>query len=365
MGFRCGIIGLPNVGKSTLFNALTRTSLAQSENYPFCTIEPNIGEVDVPDERLNKLSDINQSVQILPARLTFVDIAGLVKGASQGEGLGNQFLSNIREVDAVAHVVRCFEDENITHVNGQINPIEDIEIIETELLLSDIDNLEKRSNSLEKKAKGNDKESKEKLLLINEILNELNKGSLFNESSLSEENKKYFAEFSLLTNKRMIYVCNVDEESASSGNKYSKIVEEYASSKNTKVIKISANIESQISQLDDNERNEYIDSLGLKEPGLNILISEGYSALDLVTYFTSGPKETRAWTIKKLTLAPESAGKIHTDFEKGFIRAETINYSELIEFNSYQKAKDAGKVRLEGKEYEVQDGDIMNFRFNN
>jgi len=365
MGFQCGIIGLPNVGKSTLFNALTRTSLAQSANYPFCTIEPNIGEVDVPDERLNILSDINKSLQILPARLTFVDIAGLVKGASQGEGLGNQFLSNIREVDAVAHVVRCFEDENITHVNGQINPIDDIEIIETELLLSDIDNLEKRHSSLEKKAKGNDKEAKEKVVLINAILNQLNQGLLFDDSLLDETNKKHFSEFGLLTSKRMIYVCNVDEESAGTGNKYSKIVEQYALSKNMKAIKISANIESQIAQLDDDERSEYIDSLGLKEPGLNILIKEGYSALDLVTYFTSGPKETRAWTIKKLTLAPESAGKIHTDFEKGFIRAETINYRELIEFNDYQKAKDAGKIRLEGKEYEVQDGDIMNFRFNN
>ena len=365
MGFQCGIIGLPNVGKSTLFNALTRTSLAQSANYPFCTIEPNIGEVDVPDERLNILSDINKSLQILPARLTFVDIAGLVKGASQGEGLGNQFLSNIREVDAVAHVVRCFEDQNITHVNGQINPIDDIEIIETELLLSDIDNLEKRHSSLEKKAKGNDKEAKEKVVLINAILNQLNQGLLFDDSLLDEINKKHFSEFGLLTSKRMIYVCNVDEESAGTGNKYSKIVEQYALSKNMKAIKISANIESQIAQLDDDERSEYIDSLGLKEPGLNILIKEGYSALDLVTYFTSGPKETRAWTIKKLTLAPESAGKIHTDFEKGFIRAETINYRELIEFNDYQKAKDAGKIRLEGKEYEVQDGDIMNFRFNN
>ena len=365
MGFQCGIIGLPNVGKSTLFNALTRTSLAQSANYPFCTIEPNIGEVDVPDERLNILSDINKSLQILPARLTFVDIAGLVKGASKGEGLGNQFLSNIREVDAVAHVVRCFEDQNITHVNGQINPIDDIEIIETELLLSDIDNLEKRHSSLEKKAKGNDKEAKEKVVLINAILNQLNQGLLFDDSLLDETNKKHFSEFGLLTSKKMIYVCNVDEKSAGTGNKYSKIVEQYALSKNMKAIKISANIESQIAQLDDDERSEYIDSLGLKEPGLNILIKEGYSTLDLVTYFTSGPKETRAWTIKKFTLAPESAGKIHTDFEKGFIRAETINYKELIEFNDYQKAKDAGKIRLEGKEYEVQDGDIMNFRFNN
>ena len=365
MGFRCGIIGLPNVGKSTLFNALTRTSLAQSENYPFCTIEPNIGEVDVPDDRLEVLSEINESIQILPARLTFVDIAGLVKGASQGEGLGNQFLSNIREVDAVAHVVRCFEDDNITHVNGYINPLEDIEIIETELLLSDIGNLEKRASSLEKKAKGSDKEAKEKLLLVNKILEELNKGLIFDESELDETNKKYFSEFSLLSSKRMIYVCNVNEESASSGNKYSKVVEEYAASKNIKVARISASIESQISQLNDDERDEYIDSLGLEEPGLNTLIREGYSTLDLVTYFTSGPKETRAWTIKRFTLAPESAGKIHTDFEKGFIRAETINYEELIKFNDFQKAKDAGKVRLEGKEYEVQDGDIMNFRFNN
>ena len=365
MGFRCGIIGLPNVGKSTLFNALTRTSAAQAENYPFCTIEPNIGEVDVPDKRLEVLSKINESQKILPARLTFVDIAGLVKGASQGEGLGNQFLSNIKEVDAVAHVVRCFEDDNITHVNGQIDPIKDIEIIETELLLSDIANLEKRQTSLGKKAKSNDKESKEKLILIEEILKKLNNNILFNFKSLDEKNQKYFHEFSLLTGKKMIYVCNVDEESAKSGNQYSKKIDEYGVSKEINVIKISANIESQISELSDDDRDEYIKSLGLTEPGLNTLINEGYNALDLITYFTSGPKETRAWTIPKNTLAPASAGKIHTDFEKGFIRAETINYGELINFSSYNEAKDAGKIRLEGKEYEVKDGDIMNFRFNN
>ena len=365
MGFRCGIIGLPNVGKSTLFNALTRTSAAQAENYPFCTIEPNIGEVDVPDKRLEVLSKINESQKILPARLTFVDIAGLVKGASQGEGLGNQFLSNIKEVDAVAHVVRCFEDDNITHVNGQIDPIKDIEIIETELLLSDIANLEKRQTSLGKKAKSNDKESKEKLILIEEILKKLNNNILFNFKSLDEKNQKYFQEFALLTGKKMIYVCNVDEESAKSGNQYSKKIDEYGVSKEINVIKISANIESQISELSDDDRDEYIKSLGLTEPGLNTLINEGYNALDLITYFTSGPKETRAWTIPKNTLAPASAGKIHTDFEKGFIRAETINYGELINFSSYNEAKDAGKIRLEGKEYEVKDGDIMNFRFNN
>tara|TARA_B100001057_G_scaffold156849_1_gene157403 strand:- start:3374 stop:4471 length:1098 start_codon:yes stop_codon:yes gene_type:complete len=365
MGFRCGIIGLPNVGKSTLFNALTRTSAAQAENYPFCTIEPNIGEVDVPDKRLEVLSKINKSQKILPARLTFVDIAGLVKGASQGEGLGNQFLSNIKEVDAVAHVVRCFEDDNITHVNGQIDPIKDIQIIETELLLSDIANLEKRQISLEKKAKSNDKESKEKLILIEKILEKLNNNILFDFKSLDEKNEKYFQEFTLLTGKKMIYVCNVDEKSAESGNEYSKKIDEYGSSKGINVIKISANIESQISELSDEDREEYIKSLGLTEPGLNTLINEGYNALDLITYFTSGPKETRAWTIAKDTLAPESAGKIHTDFEKGFIRAETINYDELINFLSYNEAKDAGKIRLEGKDYEVKDGDIMNFRFNN
>ena len=365
MGFRCGIIGLPNVGKSTLFNALTRTSAAQAENYPFCTIEPNIGEVDVPDKRLEVLSKISKSQKILPARLTFVDIAGLVKGASQGEGLGNQFLSNIKEVDAVAHVVRCFDDDNITHVNGRIDPIRDIEIIETELLLSDIANLEKRQTSLEKKVKSNDKESKEKLILIEEILEKLNNNIIFDFKSLNEKNNKYFQEFALLTGKKMIYVCNVDEESAKSGNQYSKKIDEYGVSKEINVIKISANIESQISELSDDDRDEYIKSLGLTEPGLNTLINEGYNALDLITYFTSGPKETRAWTIPKNTLAPASAGKIHTDFEKGFIRAETINYSELINFSSYNEAKDAGKIRLEGKEYEVKDGDIMNFRFNN
>ena len=365
MGFRCGIIGLPNVGKSTLFNALTRTSAAQAENYPFCTIEPNIGEVDVPDKRLEVLSKISKSKKILPARLTFVDIAGLVKGASQGEGLGNQFLSNIKEVDAVAHVVRCFDDDNITHVNGRIDPIRDIEIIETELLLSDIANLEKRQTSLEKKVKSNDKESKEKLILIEEILEKLNNNIIFDFKSLNEKNDKYFQEFALLTGKKMIYVCNVDEKSAKLGNQYSKKIDEYGVSKEINVIKISANIESQISELSDDDRDEYIKSLGLTEPGLNTLINEGYNALDLITYFTSGPKETRAWTIPKNTLAPASAGKIHTDFEKGFIRAETINYGELINFSSYNEAKDAGKIRLEGKEYEVKDGDIMNFRFNN
>ena len=364
MGFRCGIIGLPNVGKSTLFNALTRTSAAQAENYPFCTIEPNIGEVDVPDRRLKVLSDINKSQKILPARLTFVDIAGLVEGASKGEGLGNQFLSNIREVDALAQVIRCFDDDNITHVNGKIDPIKDIEIIETELFLSDIDNLEKRKISLEKKAKSNDKESNEKLILIEKILEKLDNNQLFDRNILDEKNKKYFREFELLSSKKMIYVCNVDENSANSGNEYSKKIEEYGLINEITVIKISASIESQISELNDKDRNEYISSLGLREPGLNTLITEGYNTLDLITYFTSGPKETRAWTIEKNTLAPKSAGKIHTDFEKGFIRAETINYNELINFSSYLDAKDAGKIRLEGKEYEVKDGDIMNFRFN-
>ena len=364
MGFKCGIIGLPNIGKSTLFNALTQTSQAQAENYPFCTIEPNIGEVDVPDARLNQLSIISSSSKTIPTRLTFVDIAGLVEGASKGEGLGNKFLANIREVDAVAHIIRCFEDDNITHVNGKIDPVRDIEIINTELLLSDLENLQNKIPALEKKERSGNKESKEKLLLIDLLLNNINDGKSIKNIQLDEDQKNYLKEFQLLTNKEILYVCNTDEESVDKENKFSKSVEDYIKDTNAKKINISAEIESQLSLLDKNEKIEFLETIGLKEPGLNKLITEGYRALKLITFFTSGPKESKAWTIKEGSFAPQAAGKIHTDFEKGFIRAETINFEELIDLGDFSSAKDNGKIRSEGKDYQVKDGDIINFRFN-
>ena len=365
MGFTCGIVGLPNVGKSTIFNALTSSSAAEAANYPFCTIEPNQGRVFVPDERIERLSKINNSKQKYPTTLDFSDIAGLVKGASKGEGLGNQFLSHIRKVDAIIHVLRCFDDNNITHVNNHINPLNDLEIVETELMLADLDMLEKKISLNKKKLNNNHKESKLSIEVIDKAIDFLKKGEHVNISNFTSEECSEINKLELITSKPVIYVCNVDENSASLGNQYSKKIDEYGANKKINVIKISANIESQISELSDDDREEYIRSLGLTEPGLNTLIKEGYEALDLITYFTSGPKETKAWTITKNTLAPVSAGKIHTDFEKGFIRAETINYDDLINFQSYNEAKDAGKIRLEGKDYEVKDGDIMNFRFNN
>lgn len=364
MGFKCGIVGLPNVGKSTLFNALTKTAAAQAENYPFCTIEPNVGEVSVPDERMDNLAAIAGSKELLPTRLTFVDIAGLVAGASQGEGLGNQFLSHIREVDAIAYVLRCFEDEDITHVDGRIDPLSDAETVETELMLADLESLEKRLPNLEKKAKGNDKEAKLAIELINRALVPLREGKPARQTEVSEDEMAAFVGLNLLTSKPVLYVCNVDEASAEKGNAFSDVVEKRAAEEGAQAIIISAQIEAEVSQLDADEAAEYLADLGLKEPGLNRLIRTGYALLDLITYFTCGPKETRAWTINRGTKAPAAAGVIHTDFEKGFIRAETIAYPDYVEFQGETGCKDAGKMRLEGKEYIVKDGDVMHFRFN-
>lgn len=364
MGFKCGIVGLPNVGKSTLFNALTKTAAAQAENYPFCTIEPNVGEVAVPDERMDKLAAIAGSKELLPTRLTFVDIAGLVAGASQGEGLGNKFLSHIREVDAIAYVLRCFEDEDITHVDGRIDPLSDAETVETELMLADLESLEKRLPNLEKKAKSNDKEAKLAIDLINRALIPLRAGKPARKTEVSEDEKAAFDNLNLLTSKPVLYVCNVDEASAAKGNAFSDVVEKLAAEEGAQAIIISAQIESEVSQLDADEAAEYLADLGLEEPGLNRLIRTGYKLLDLITYFTCGPKETRAWTINRGTKAPAAAGVIHTDFEKGFIRAETIAYPDYVEFQGETGCKDAGKMRLEGKEYIVKDGDVMHFRFN-
>ena len=363
MGFKCGIVGLPNVGKSTLFNALTETAAAQAANYPFCTIEPNVGEVAVPDPRLDKLAAIAGSQQIIPTRLTFVDIAGLVRGASKGEGLGNQFLANIREVDAIAHVVRCFEDSDVTHVEGKVDPIADIETIETELMLADLDSLERRVDALEKKARGNDREAKETLDLVQRSLTLLRGGKPARLIERKPEEEKTFAMLGLLTAKPVLYVCNVEEESAATGNAHSEKVEARAKAEGAVAVVISAKIESEIAVLSKEERVEYLDAVGLKEAGLDRLIRAGYALLDLVTYFTVGPKEARAWTITRGTKAPQAAGVIHTDFERGFIRAETIAYDDYIALGGEAGARDAGKLRLEGKDYIVADGDVMHFRF--
>jgi GTP-binding protein YchF len=363
MGFKCGIVGLPNVGKSTLFNALTETAAAQAANYPFCTIEPNVGEVAVPDPRLDKLAAIAGSQQTIPTRLTFVDIAGLVRGASKGEGLGNQFLANIREVDAIAHVVRCFEDSDITHVEGRIDPVADIETIETELMLADLDSLERRVDALEKKARGNDREAKETLDLVQRSLALLREGKPARLIERKPEEEKTFAMLGLLTAKPVLYVCNVEETAAATGNEFSAKVEARAKGEGAVSVVISAKIESEIAVLSKEERVEYLEAVGLKEPGLDRLIRAGYALLDLVTYFTVGPKEARAWTITRGTKAPQAAGVIHTDFERGFIRAETIAYDDYIALGGEAGARDAGKLRLEGKEYVVADGDIMHFRF--
>ncbi|MCP4617548.1 MAG: redox-regulated ATPase YchF [Bradyrhizobium sp.] len=364
MGFKCGIVGLPNVGKSTLFNALTETAAAQAANYPFCTIEPNVGEVAVPDPRLDRLAAVGKSAQIIPTRLTFVDIAGLVRGASKGEGLGNQFLANIREVDAIAHVVRCFEDSDITHVEGKIAPLADIETIETELMLADLDSLEKRVDNLSKKAKGNDKEAKEQLDLVNRALVLLRDGKPTRLLERKPEEERNFRMLGLLTSKPVLYVCNVEESSAKDGNNFSRQVFEQAKKEGAVAVVISAKIESEIATLSREERAEFLETLGLEEAGLDRLIRAGYTLLDLITYFTVGPKEARAWTIDRGTKAPGAAGVIHTDFEKGFIRAETIAYDDYVALNGEAGARDAGKLRLEGKDYVVADGDVMHFRFN-
>ena len=363
MGFKCGIVGLPNVGKSTLFNALTQTAAAQAANYPFCTIEPNVGEIAVPDERLEKLSALAKSEQIIPTRITFVDIAGLVKGASKGEGLGNKFLATIREVDAIVHVVRCFEDTDITHVEGKIDPIADIETIETELMLADLESLEKRVDALEKKAKGNDKEAKETLDIVKRSLKLLQDGKPARFVERKPEEEKLFHSLGLLTSAPVLYACNVEEGSAATGNAFSQKVEARAKEEGAVAVVISAKIESEIATLPPEERADYLEAVGLKETGLDRLVRAGYALLHLVTYFTVGPKETRAWTITVGTKAPAAAGVIHTDFEKGFIRAETISYADYIATGGEAGARDAGKMRLEGKEYVVQDGDIMHYRF--
>lgn len=365
MGFKCGIVGLPNVGKSTLFNALTQTAAAQAANYPFCTIEPNVGDVAVPDERLNNLAGIAGSAEIIPTRLTFVDIAGLVKGASKGEGLGNQFLANIREVDAVAYVLRCFEDDDITHVEGRIDPLADAETVETELMLADLESLEKRLPALEKKAKGQDKEAKATIDLINRALEQLREGKPARLTERTDDEEKAFKGLNLLTSKPILYVCNVDEGSAAGGNSFSDSVKARAAEEGAEVVIISARIEEELAQLDDEERADYLGEMGLDEPGLDRLIRAGYDLLHLITYFTCGPKETRAWTITRNMRAPQAAGVIHTDFETGFIRAETISYDDYVSLGGESAAKDAGKMRLEGKEYVVEDGDVMHFRFNN
>ncbi|MFV0299209.1 MAG: redox-regulated ATPase YchF [Hyphomicrobiaceae bacterium] len=365
MGFKCGIVGLPNVGKSTLFNALTQTAAAEAANYPFCTIEPNVGEVGVPDERLTKLAEVGKSATILPTRLTFVDIAGLVRGASKGEGLGNQFLGHIREVDAIAYVLRCFVDDDITHVENRIDPVADAETVETELMLADMESLEKRRLNLEKKAKSGDKESKAQVTLIDKALVPLRDGRPARFADITPEERGGFAALQLLTSKPVLYVCNVDEGSAAKGNELSEKVFERARAEGAGAVVISAKIEAELASLPDDERDAFLADLGLEEAGLNRLIREGYNLLGLVTYFTVGPKEARAWTITTGTKAPQAAGVIHSDFEKGFIRAETIAYDDYIRLNGEAGAREAGKMRLEGKEYVVADGDVMHFRFAN
>lgn len=364
MGFKCGIVGLPNVGKSTLFNALTQTAAAQAANYPFCTIEPNVGEVAVPEPRLQKLAEIAKSKEIIPARMNFVDIAGLVEGASKGEGLGNQFLANIRETDAIIYVLRCFEDDDITHVSGRIDPIADLAVVETELMLADLESLEKRKVNWIKKANSGDKDAKAQVALIDKALAELNEGRPARRAEIDDDDRKAWTMLQLLTAKPVLYVANVDEASAADGNAYSAKVAEYAQNEGSQYVTISAQIEAEISQLEDDERADFLETLGLEEPGLNRLIHAGYRLLGLQTYFTAGPKEARAWTIKEGFTAPQAAGVIHGDFEKGFIRAETIAYDEYVAAGGEAAAKEAGKMRAEGKDYIVKDGDVMLFRFN-
>ncbi len=366
MGFKCGIVGLPNVGKSTLFNALTKTAAAQAANYPFCTIEPNTGEVAVPDPRLAGIARAAGSKEIIPTRINFVDIAGLVRGASKGEGLGNQFLANIREVDAIVHVLRCFEDDDITHVEGRIDPVSDADTVETELMLADLDSLERRIVQIRKRATGKDKEAQTILPVMEQALALLleSKPVRLMLDGIAAEDLAILKSLNLLTSKPVLYVCNVAEGDAATGNAQSRAVEEMAAAQGAGTVVISAAIESEIAQLDAAEAREYLDAMGLEEPGLDRLIREGYSLLNLITFFTAGPKETRAWTVRKGSKAPQAAGEIHTDFEKGFIRAQTIAYDDFVTLGGETAAKEAGKARDEGKEYVVQDGDVMLFKFN-
>jgi len=365
MGFRCGIVGLPNVGKSTLFNALTETQAAQAANYPFCTIEPNVGQVAVPDERLDKIAAIAKSAKVVPTQLAFVDIAGLVKGASQGEGLGNQFLGNIREVDAIVHVLRCFEDDDIQHVANKVDPITDAEVVETELMLSDLESLEKRVPAAQKRATGGDKEAKLMASVLGQALDLLREGK---PARLTEpkddEEARVFAQAQLLTAKPVLYVCNVGEEDAAKGNALSELVFAKAAAEGAEAVVVSAAIESELVAMDPADRAEYLAELGLEESGLSRVIRAGYKLLGLKTFFTAGPKEARAWTFPAGAKAPQAAGEIHTDFERGFIRAETIAYDDYVALGGEAGAKEAGKLRQEGKEYVVQDGDVMLFKFN-
>ena len=365
MGFRCGIVGLPNVGKSTLFNALTETQAAQAANYPFCTIEPNVGQVSVPDERLDKIAAIAGSAKIIPTQLAFVDIAGLVKGASQGEGLGNQFLGNIREVDAIVHVLRCFEDDDIQHVANKVDPITDAEVVETELMLSDLESLEKRVPAAEKRATAGDKESKIIASVLGQALALLRDGKPARLTEPNdEEEARVLRQAQLLTAKPVLYVCNVGEEDAAKGNAFSDLVFEKAKAEGAQAVVVSAAIESELVAMEAEDRAEYLAELGLEESGLSRVIKAGYKLLGLNTFFTAGPKESRAWTFPEGAKAPQAAGEIHTDFERGFIRAETIAYEDYIALGGESGARDAGKLRQEGKEYLVKDGDVMLFKFN-
>ncbi len=361
MGFKMGIVGLPNVGKSTLFNALTKTAAAQAANFPFCTIEPNVGEVAVPDARLDKLAAIAGSKQIIPTRMTFVDIAGLVKGASKGEGLGNQFLANIRECDAIAHVLRCFEDDDITHVDGRVDPVADADVIETELMLADLESIEKRLQNIVRKVRGGDKEAVVQERLLNAARAALEEGKPARTVDVDDDDAKAWKMLQLLTTKPILYVCNVEEDSAGSGNSQSARVAEMAAAQGNAHVVISARIEEEISQLEPDEAEMFLGEMGLEEPGLDRLIRAGYELLHLQTYFTVGPKEARAWTIKEGTSAPQAAGVIHGDFERGFIRAETIAYDDFVDLGGEGPSKEAGKMRAEGKAYIVKDGDVMHF----
>ena len=365
MALKVAIVGLPNVGKSTLFNAVTQTAAAQAANYPFCTIEPNVGEVAVPEPRLDALAAVAKSKEIIPARITFVDVAGLVRGAAQGEGLGNQFLANIRDCDAVALVARCFEDGDVTHVEGRVDPIADLDIIETELMIADLESLEKRVSGLEKRAKQGEKESVQALMLVKLALTELSAGRPARMAKVAEDDTKAWRMLQLLTTKPALYVCNVDEESAGTGNDLSAKVAARAAKDGAKSVVISAKIESEIALLEPDERAEYLETLDLKEPGLDRVIREAYALLGLRTYFTPGPKEARAWTIPVGATGPQAARVIHTDFEKGFIRAETIAFEDYVALNGEAGARNAGKLRSEGKDYVVKDGDVMNFLVSN
>ena len=365
MGFTCGIVGLPNVGKSTLFNALTSTAQAEAANYPFCTIEPNVGRVSVPDDRLEKIAALSKSAKVVPTFLDFADIAGLVRGASKGEGLGNQFLAHIREVDAIVHVVRCFEDENVTHVEGRIDPIADAETVETELMIADLESLERRADAAAKKAKGGDRDAKALVDLMQLALKPLREGRPARTAAVPADRQRDWQSLQLLTSKPVLYVCNVEEDAAATGNAQSEKVAQWAAEQGAGCVVIAAAIEAEVAQIENpTERRDFLAAMNLNETGLARIIRAGYALLNLITYFTSGPKESRAWTVRQGAKAPEAAGEIHTDFERGFIRAETIGYGDFITCGGEAGAKEAGKMRSEGRDYLVRDGDILLFRFN-